>query len=86
MTAKNNRLFVDAVLFRYHVGIPWRDLPERFGDFRVVHLGHSCWSKGGVWQRVFEAVAPDADNAYASIDSTIIRAHQHQRRGNKKEG
>ena len=35
-TARDNRLFVDAVLYRYRAGIPWRDLPERFGDFRVV--------------------------------------------------
>ncbi len=35
VTAKDNRLFVDAVLYRYRAGISWRDLPERFGDFRV---------------------------------------------------
>ena len=61
-TAKNNRLFVDAVLYRYRAGIPWRDLPARFGDFRVVHMRHSRWSRTGVWQRVFEALAQDADN------------------------
>jgi transposase len=33
-TARDNRLFVDAVLYRYRAGIPWRDLPECFGDFR----------------------------------------------------
>ena len=37
VTAADNRLFVEAVLYRYRAGIPWRDLPERFGDFRVVH-------------------------------------------------
>jgi transposase len=37
VTAKDNRLFVEAVLYRYRAGIPWRDLPERFGDFRVIH-------------------------------------------------
>lgn len=76
-TAKDNRLFVDAVLYRYRAGIPWRDLPERFGDFRVVHTRHSRWSRTGVWQRVFEALAQDAGNEYAMIDSTIVRAHQH---------
>jgi transposase len=76
-TAKNNRLFVDAVLYRYRAGIPWRDLPARFGDFRVVHTRHSRWSRTGVWQRVFEALAQDAGNEYAMIDSTIVRAHQH---------
>lgn len=84
-TARDNRLFVEAVLYRYRAGIPWRDLPERFGDFRVVHLRHSRWSKSGVWERVFKALAQDADNEYAMIDSTIVRAHQHSA-GAKKGG
>ena len=75
--AKNNRLFVDAVLFRYRAGISWRDLPERFGDFRVVHLRHMRWSRSGVWLHVFTALSAQADNEYAMIDSTIVRAHQH---------
>jgi transposase len=84
-TAKDNRLFVEAVLYRYRAGIPWRDLPERFGDFRVIHTRHTRWSKSGVWQRIFEALAADADNEYAMIDSTIVRAHQHSA-GAKKGG
>jgi transposase len=31
-TAADNRRFVDAVPYRYRTGIPWRDLPARFGD------------------------------------------------------
>ena len=76
-TAKDNSLSVDAVLHRYRAGIPWRDLPARFGDFRVVHTRHSRWSDSGVWQRVFDALAQDADNEYAMIDATIVRAHLH---------
>jgi transposase len=76
-TAKDNRLFVEAVLYRYRAGIAWRDLPERFGDFRVVHTRHTRWSKSGVWQRIFEHLAEDADNEYAMIDSTLVRAHPH---------
>ena len=40
-TARDNRLFVDAVLYRYRAGIPWRDLPERFGDFLVINTRYS---------------------------------------------
>jgi transposase len=76
-TAKNNRLFVEAVLYRYRTGIPWRDLPTRFGDFRVVHTRFSRWRKAGVWERVFKYLAEDADNEYNMIDATIVRAHQH---------
>ncbi len=84
VTAKDNRLFVEAVLYRFRAGIPWRDLPERFGDFRVVHTRFSRWAKSGVWKRVFEHLASEADNEYAMIDSTIVRAHQHSAGAQKK--
>ena len=84
VTAKDNRLFIEAVLYRYRAGIPWRDLPERFGDFRVVHVRFSRWAKTDVWARVFEHLAQDADNEYAMIDSTIVRAHQHSAGAQKK--
>lgn len=77
VTAKDNRLFVEAVLYRYRAGIAWRDLPERFGNWKAVHTRFSRWAERGVWQRVFETLARDADNDYAMIDSTIVRAHQH---------
>ncbi len=77
VTASDNRLFIEAVLYRYRAGIPWRDLPERFGDWKNVHRRHSRWSESGVWKRIFNHLAADADNEYAMIDSTIVRAHQH---------
>src|SRR6187397_2428623 len=39
VTARDNRLFVEAVLYRYRAGIPWRDLPERFGPWRTCTRG-----------------------------------------------
>lgn len=77
VTARDNRLFVEAVLYRFRTGLPWRDLPERFGDGVAAHRRFSRWAKSGVWERVFQHLAADADNEYAMIDSTIVRAHQH---------
>ena len=77
VTAKDNRLFVEAVLYRYRAGIPWRDLPERFGAWKKVHTRFGRWAKTGVWERVFRYLAGEADNEYAMIDSTVVRAHQH---------
>jgi len=77
VTAKDNRLFVDAVLYRYRAGIPWRDLPERFGGWKAVHTRYGRWAQSGVWENLFRRLAGDADNEYAMIDSTIVRAHQH---------
>jgi transposase len=76
-TAADNRLFVEAVLYRYRAGVPWRDLPERFGDWKNVHRRWSRWAETGVWKKVFQYLAGEADNEYAMIDSTIVRAHQH---------
>ena len=84
VTAQDNRRFVEAVLYRYRAGIPWRDLPERFGDWKNTHRRFSRWAKAGVWERVFEHLASEADNEYAMIDSTIVRAHQHSAGAPKK--
>jgi transposase len=83
-TAADNRLFVEAVLYRYRAGVPWRDLPERFGDWKNVHRRWSRWAESGVWKRVFQHLAGEADNEYAMIDSTIVRAHQHSAGAQKK--
>ena len=85
VTAKDNRLFVEAVLYRYRAGIPWRDLPKRFGDFRVVHTRFSRWAERGAWENVFKILTQDADNEYVIIDSTIVRAHQHSAGARKKK-
>jgi transposase len=84
VTARDNRLFVEAVLYRYRAGIPWRDLPDRFGDWKNVHRRHSRWAASGAWQRVFEVLSAAPDNDYAMIDSTIVRAHQHSAGAPKK--
>jgi transposase len=84
VTAKDNRLFVEAVLYRYRAGIPWRDLPERFGAWKKAHTRFGRWAKTGVWERVFRHLAGEADNEYAMIDSTVVRAHQHSAGAMKK--
>ena len=84
VTAADNRLFVEAVLYRYRAGIPWRDLPERFGDWKNIHRRFSRWAESGVWERIFRRLAEDADNEYAMLDSTIVRAHQHSAGAQKR--
>ena len=84
VTAKDNRLFVEAVLYRFRAGIPWRDLPERFGAWKKVHTRFGRWAKTGVWERVFRHLAGEADDEYAMIDSTVVRAHQHSAGAVKK--
>ena len=83
-TAADNRLFVEAVLYRFRTGMPWRDLPVCFGYWKSVHQRFSRWAKSGVFDRIFRLLASDADNEYMMIDATIVRAHQHSAGAQKK--
>lgn len=76
-TAKDNRLFVDAVLWIAKTGAPWRDLPERFGNWNSVFQRFNRWCKRGIWQRILDVLGDDPDLEYLLLDSTIVRAHQH---------
>ena len=81
-----NRLFVDAVIWKFRSGAPWRDLPERFGGWSNTQRRFSRWAQSGVWESLFKALADDHDNEYAMIDATIVRAHQHSAGALKKGG
>lgn len=56
---KGNRLFVEAVIWKFRAGAPWRDLPERFGDWKNTHRRFSRWAAIGVWESLFKALADD---------------------------
>lgn len=74
VTAKDNRLFVNAVVYVAKTGIPWRDLPERFGNWNSVWRRYDRWCAAGVWQQLTD-VLEDADLEELLLDSTIIKAH-----------
>ena len=76
-SGRNNRMFVEAVLWIVRTGSPWRDLPDVFGSWNSVFRRFSRWSAKGIWHRIFVAMADDGDFEYLIVDSTIVRAHQH---------
>ncbi|MBY5413426.1 IS5 family transposase [Rhizobium leguminosarum] len=76
-SVRNNRMFVEAVLWIVRTGSPWRDLPEVFGEWNSVFRRFSRWSRKGIWWRMFAAMSDDPDFEYLIVDSTIIRVHQH---------
>lgn len=76
-TGEDNRLFLNAVLWIAKTGAPWRDLPERFGNWNSVFQRFNRWCKRGVWQRLLKILGGDPDLEHLLLDSTIVRAHQH---------
>ena len=76
VTAANNRLFLEAVLWRVRTGSPWRDLPLAFGNWNSTFQRFRRWAKKGVFDRLFEVLSEEADFEYAMIDGTIVSVHQ----------
>ena len=35
-SGRNNRLFMEAVLWRARIGCPWRDVPKDFGNWNTI--------------------------------------------------
>ena len=76
VTAADNRLFLEAVLWRVRTGSPWRDLPVAFGNWNSTFQRFRRWAKAGVFERLFEALSEEPDFEYALIDGTIVSVHQ----------
>lgn len=66
---RDHRQVLEGIVFKFRTGLPWRDLPERFGPWQTVH---------GRFARLFTAAQTRAEVDWlVAIDSTIARAHQH---------
>lgn len=73
---RGDRLFVDAVVFRAKTGLPWRDLPERFGNWKSVYNRFANWAKKDVWSKVFYELRVEVDEIASIVDGSTVRAHQ----------
>jgi len=76
VTARDNRLFLEAVLWRVRTGSPWRDLPEVFGNWNSAFRRFRRWAETGVFESLFKAMSDVPDFEYALIDGTIVSVHQ----------
>jgi transposase len=79
---RDHRQVIEGVLYRLRTGVPWRDLPVEFGPWQTVWKRHARFSRDGTWDRLLEQLAVEADAGQSlewtvSVDSTVVRAHQH---------
>jgi transposase len=78
----DHRRTINGILFRTRTGCPWRDLPPGYGHWLTVYKRHRRWSGDGTWARILDELragcdVPEGEDWTVSIDSTVVRAHQH---------
>jgi transposase len=79
----DHRRILNGIVFRLKTGIPWRDLPERFGPWQTVYSRFRRWQEAGIWDRILADLQAEADAEgrldweLHLVDGTVVRAHQH---------
>lgn len=89
VTARDNRLFINAVFWILRTGAPWRDLPSDYGDWKNTHRRFSRWRDKGDWEKLLELLIKEPDFEWLMIDASHIKVHPHAsgaRGGNQDMG
>ena len=89
--AKDHRVVLNGILWILRTGAPWRDVPDRYGNWQTVYSRFRRWRDAGIWDQILVALQREAafdgtlDGSLAMIDGTNIRAHHHAA-GQRKKG
>ena len=73
---KDDRKIMNAIFYVLRTGMPWRDLPERYGPYTTAYNRFNRWSRRGIWKRIFDRLASQSRDSLYLIDSTIVKAHR----------
>ena len=78
----DDRRVLNGIVFEFRSGVAWQDVPERYGSWRSLHTRFRRWAADGTFTAMLAVVQARADAAgdidwLISVDSTIVRAHQH---------
>ena len=77
----DDRKIVNAIFYVLRTGMPWRDLPERYGPYTTAYIRFNRWSRRGIWKRIFDTLASKSRDSLYLIDSTIVKGPSCSQRG-----
>jgi transposase len=72
----DDRKIMNAIFYVLRTGMPWRDLPERYGPYTTAYNRFNRWSRHGIWKKIFDKLAAKSRDSLYLIDSTIVKAHR----------
>lgn len=79
----DHRRVINGVLFRARTGVPWPDLPERYGPWQTVYERHRRWSADGTWRRILGELQIEADAA--DPDGSLVKTAREESRRRRRE-
>jgi len=68
---------LSAIIFVLRTGMPWRDLPERYGPWPTVYARCRRWCATGLFARMLAMLAKGAEGELRHLDCSHIKLHQH---------
>lgn len=85
----DDRQVLNGIVWKFRSGAAWRDVPERYGSWATLHTRFRRWALNGTFGRMLSTAQAQADATanidwLVSVDSTIVRAHQHAAGARKK--
>lgn len=86
----DHRQILNGIRWRLRTGAPWRDLPERYGNWKTVYSRFRRWQQQGIWDRILAALQVEEDAqgkldwTIHFVDGSVVRAHQHAAGAAKK--
>lgn len=72
----DDRRVISGIFYVLRTGMPWDDLPERYGPHTTVYNRFNRWSKQGIWLVIFEQLQARFPASVEMIDSTSVKAHR----------
>ncbi|MDG4820523.1 IS5 family transposase [Asanoa sp. WMMD1127] len=85
---RDHRQVINGILWKLRTGAPWRDLPERYGPWKTCHERLRRWTTDGTWELILARAQVYDDGQpvewIISVDSSVVRAHQHAAGARKK--
>jgi len=85
---RDHRQVINGILWKLRTGAPWRDLPERYGPWKTCHERLRRWTADGTWDKILARAQVYDDGQPVqwtiSVDTSIVRAHQHSAGARKK--
>jgi transposase len=72
----DHRQVINGIFYVLRTGVPWRDLPDRYGTWQRVYTQFRRWNQQGLWQQIHLALAKEADLEMCFVDSTTVVVHQ----------